>query len=136
MGNRFRSLQEYHVLIKGHGVLAAITFLVLVPAAVMIARFYRPNPRMALRMHIWMQILTLFLVTIIFVLGWFAVGPQRSLTNPHHDVGLTIYVLVWFQILWGWLVYRTEKGKQRFKTPIRLMVGLMVPIAAKKTNSL
>lgn len=122
MGNRFRELTEYHALIKGHGVLAAITFLGVVPAAVMIARFYRPNPRMAMRMHIHLQILTLFLVTIIFMLGWFAVGPERSLTNPHHDIGLTIYVLIWFQILWGWFVYRREKGKVRYKAPIRLML--------------
>ena len=98
----------------------------------MIARFYHPNRRMALRMHIWMQILTLFLVTIIFVLGWFAVGPERSLTNPHHDVGLTIYVLVWFQFLWGWFTYRTEKGKQRYKTPLRLMVSLALAASTEE----
>lgn len=123
MANRFRALAEYHVLIKGHGVLAAITFLGVVPAAVMIARFYRPNPRMALRLHIWLQILTLLLSTIIFVLGWMAVGPPRSLTNPHHDIGLTIYVLIWVQVLWGWFSYRREKGKPlRYSTPLKIMV--------------
>ena len=122
MGNRFAGLPQYHVLIRGHGILAAITFLGVVPAAVLIARFYRRNAYWALKLHIYLQIVTLLLSTVVFVLGWFAVGPARSLTNPHHGIGLTIYVLIWVQILGGWWIHGREKGKIRSRLPLKLMV--------------
>lgn len=123
MGNRFKGLPEYHQLILGHGVVAAITFLLIVPSAIFIARFYWRNPRLALRLHIYLQILTVFLVTVVFILGWFAVGPERSLTNPHHGIGLAIYVLILVQALGGGLVHRLEKGKERLRISIKLVVG-------------
>ena len=45
MGNRFRDLPGYHRLILGHGILAAITFVGILPAAIFVAKFYRSNPR-------------------------------------------------------------------------------------------
>ncbi|KAF2672939.1 hypothetical protein BT63DRAFT_421135 [Microthyrium microscopicum] len=122
MGNRFQDLPEYHKLVKGHGVLAAITFLGIVPAAIFIARFYWREPRWALRMHIWLQILTVFLSTVVLVLGWFAVGPSRSLTNPHHGIGVAIYVLIMFQAIWGWLVRKLDKGRVVWKVSVKLML--------------
>ena len=126
MGNRFREEPEYHNLIRAHGVVAAITFLLIVPSAIMIARFYGRNPRLALRYHIWLQILTLLLTTVIFILGWIAVGPARSLTNPHHAIGLTIFVLVLFQFLFGWWVHRRERNKRKTYEPLKIMVGSLV----------
>ena len=126
MGNRFRGLSQYHSIVRAHGVLAAITFLGLVPAAIMIARFYHRNPRLALRLHIWLQISTVFMATVVFVLGWFAVGPERSLSNPHHSIGLTIYVLIIVQVIGGWWVHHREKKKMRYKLPIKLMVMIIV----------
>src|SRR5580698_3851702 len=99
MGNRFASLDEYHVLIQGHGILAAITFLFVLPASIMIVRFRDRNPGWGQRIHVYLNILAIFLVTIVFILGWFAVGPSRSLTNPHHGIGLTIYVLMLVQLI-------------------------------------
>jgi hypothetical protein len=122
MGNRFSSLSQYHTLILGHGVLAAITFLGLVPAAILIARFYIRSPGWALRLHIYFQILTVALTTVVFVLGWFAVGPERSLTNPHHGIGLAIYVLVLVQAIGGGWIHRREKGKMRNRIPVKLML--------------
>jgi len=123
MGNRFRDLPQYHNLIRGHGIVAAITFLGIVPAAILIARFYGRNPFWALRLHIWLQVLTLLLTTVVFVLGWMAVGPERSLTNPHHGIGLAIYVLVIFQIIDGWWVHKREKNKRRRPFPLKIMVS-------------
>lgn len=122
MGNRFAQQPQYSNLIKAHGILAAITFLAVVPAAILILRFYGRNPRWALRFHIWLQILTVLLTTVIFVLGWLAVGPSRSLTNPHHGIGLAIYVLVLFQFIVGWWVHRREKMKRRLYEPLKVMV--------------
>ena len=78
---------------------------------------------MALRYHIWLQIITVLLTTVIFVLGWIAVGPKRSLTNPHHGIGLAIYVLVLFHFIGGWWVHRREKNTKRLYEPLKVMVG-------------
>ena len=123
MGNRFRDLPQYHSLIRGHGVVAAITFLLIVPSAIMIVRFYSRQPRLALRVHIWLQILTLLLTTVVFALGWLAVGPKRSLSNPHHGIGLAIYVLVVVQFFGGWWVHSREKKRKKWHyEPLKVMV--------------
>ncbi|KAI9769320.1 MAG: hypothetical protein M1839_003743 [Geoglossum umbratile] len=122
MGNRFRSVAQYHSLILAHGVIAAIVFLFIVPTAIMIARFHVQRPAWALRLHIWLQVLTVALTTVLFVLGWFAVGQARSLTNPHHGIGLAIYVLVLVQAIGGWFVHSREKGKERSRLPVKLMI--------------
>lgn len=115
----------YKSIIRGHGVIGAIVFLLLVPAAIVIAKFYDRNPRLALRLHIWLQIITVFLVTAVFALGWLAVGPARSLTNPHHGIGLTLYVLILLQVIGGALIHRTEKGRDRLRIPLKLFVSKM-----------
>lgn len=115
MGNRFSSIPQYHQLVTGHGILATIVFLFLVPAAVMHARFNaqpvgsKPNRRI----HIYLQILSVFLLTAVFVLGWFAVGPNRSWTNPHHAIGLAIYVMFLLQAVGGRLVKNVYKKSLR-----------------------
>ncbi|ODH53609.1 hypothetical protein GX48_00027 [Paracoccidioides brasiliensis] len=121
MGNRFREMAGYHSLIRAHGVLAAITFLCLIPTAILMARFYSPSPYWALRYHIWLHILSLFLSTVVFALGWFAVGPRRSLTNPHHGIGLAIYVMIIVQTFWGWFVHKRTKNKRLYHIPLKLM---------------
>lgn len=104
MGNRFSTLTEYHTLIKAHGIIATIVFLFLVPAAIFSARFYTRRPGYAIRYHAYLQILAVLLTTVLFVLGWFAVGPTRSLTNPHHGIGVAIYTLILLQIIGGRLI--------------------------------
>ncbi|KAL9048935.1 MAG: hypothetical protein Q9162_007476 [Coniocarpon cinnabarinum] len=122
MGNRFRQLDGYKALVTGHAVLAAITFLAIVPAAILTASFYHRNPYAALRIHISLQIFTVILTTVIFVLGYFQVGPERSLTNPHHGIGLTLFLLVLVQAFGGWIIHRLERNKVRYYIPIRLML--------------
>ena len=122
MGNRFASLEEYHVLIQGHGILAAITFLFILPASIMIVRFRDRNPGWGQRLHVYLNILAIFLVTIVFILGWFAVGPSRSLTNPHHGIGLTIYILMLVQLIWGTWVRRRLRRTQPRRVPVKLML--------------
>jgi Eukaryotic cytochrome b561 len=122
MGNRFASLDEYHVLIQGHGILAAITFLFILPASIMIVRFRDQNPGWGQRLHVYLNILAIFLVTIVFMLGWFAVGPSRSLTNPHHGIGLTIYVLMLVQLIGGAWVRRRLRRTQPLRVPVKLML--------------
>jgi hypothetical protein len=122
MGNRFFSMTGYHGLVQAHGILATITFLLIVPAAILVMRFYGKNPRRAVRLHIWLQTTTLLLVTVVFAIGWFMVGPRRSLTNPHHGIGLAIYVLIWLQMLGGVFTHRSERGRRRVHVPLKAML--------------
>ena len=122
MGNRFFTMTGYHGLVKAHGILASITFLLLVPAAILLMRFYGANPRRAVRSHIWLQIVTLLLTTVVFAVGWFLVGPQRSLTNPHHGIGLALFILVWVQVIGGSVIHRIERGRRRFHVPLKAML--------------
>lgn len=112
----------YQGLVKAHGILAAITFLLVIPAAILIMRFYGRNPRQAVRSHIWLQTLALFLATAVFIIGWFQVGPRRSLTNPHHGIGVALYVLLWVQIIGGSVVHRIERTRRRYHVPLKAML--------------
>ncbi|KAI9036006.1 uncharacterized protein KD926_002528 [Aspergillus affinis] len=123
MGNRFREMPQYRTLVIAHGVIATIVFLGLVPMSILTIRYFsRWSPFWAFKLHVWCQVLTLLLSTVVFVLGWFAVGPKRSLSNPHHGIGLAIYVMVIFQVLWGYLVHKIESKRQRYHVPFKLVV--------------
>lgn len=122
MGNRFRNMTGYKSLIIAHGVLATIAFLFVIPAAIFMARFYHRNPRTALRCHIWLQVSAVLLSTAAIVCSFQAVGLERSLSNPHHGIGVALYTLVMVQALGGSVIHRLEKGKERFKIPLKLMV--------------
>lgn len=135
MGNRFKDMPGYHSLIKAHGAIAAIVFLGIVPLSTLIIRYYsRWNPFWAFKLHAWFQVLTLLLTTVVFVLGWFAVGPERSLTNPHHGIGLAIYVLVIFQVLWGWFVHQVESKRRSHHVPLKLVVSYGLRVKSKESN--
>ena len=123
MGNRFASDSQYRSLIVAHGILAALTFLAVVPAAILIAAFYYRNPRLALRLHIGLQTATVILTIIVAALGVTAVGSSRALTNPHHGIGIAILVLVIIQAIGGTIIHRIEKGRIRYYIPLKLMVS-------------
>ncbi|KAL2257645.1 hypothetical protein VTK26DRAFT_9365 [Humicola hyalothermophila] len=127
MGNRFSTLTQYHSLILGHGVLAAITFLFIVPFAVLIARFYTHQPGSAVRYHTYLQILAVGFATVVFILGFIAVGPPRNLTNPHHGIGVAIYVLLLLQAVGGRLA-RKLAGRRSFRMHIHRWFGRAVAI--------
>ena len=126
MGNRFAQLPGYLGLIEAHGILAAIVFLFLVPFAIMFNRFYGRNPWFALRVHVWCQILTVMLTTVLFILGFMAVGPRRALTNPHHGIGVALYVLVLTQFIIGWWIHRKEKRRRLPFSPVKAVVCLFI----------
>lgn len=107
MGNRFSTMTQYHSIILAHGILAALVFLFLVPGAVMIKRFRRSRTHETnTRFHAYLNILAVGFTTVVFILGFFAVGPPRSLTNPHHGIGVAIYVLILLQAFGGRLIMR------------------------------
>ena len=123
MGNRFAGDAHYKSLIIAHGILAALTFLAVVPAAILVAAFYYRNPRLALRLHIGLQISTAILTIIVAALGVSAVGSSRALSNPHHGIGIAILVLIIVQAIGGTIIHRIEKGRIRYYIPPKLMVS-------------
>jgi len=127
MGNRFSTIEQYHHIVTAHGVLAAITFLFIVPAAVMIARFYTRRPGFARRYHAYLQVLVVGLTTVVFILGWFAVGPSRSLTNPHHGIGVAIYVLILLQAIGGRMVKHIDR-RRSFRLTIHRWSGRAIAL--------
>lgn len=111
MGNRFSTLTQYHKIILAHGILGAIVFLLLAPGAIMILRFYTGRPGYALRYHARIQIVGVILLTAAFILGNIAVGPARSLTNPHHGIGVALYVLYLVQFFLSRFIFRIQKAR-------------------------
>lgn len=109
MGNRFSTLSQYHRIVLAHGVMAAIIFLFIIPFSVMTARFYSKRPGWAIKYHAQMNILAGILLLATFILGFFAVGRDRSLTNPHHGIGVAIFVLFLVQLVAGRLVRKITK---------------------------
>ncbi|KAB5558064.1 hypothetical protein GE09DRAFT_1286351 [Coniochaeta sp. 2T2.1] len=125
MGNRFATLTQYHTLITAHGVLAVITFLFLVPAAVMIKRFHRARYHETnVRTHAYLNILAVGFSTVVFILGFFAVGPNRALSNPHHGIGVAIYVLILIQAFGGRMI-RNVRGHS-FRAHCHRWMGRMI----------
>ncbi len=127
MANRFATMPDYHKLILGHGVLAAMTFLFIIPFAVLFARYYTRHPGSALRYHAYLQILAVGLTTVVFILGFFAVGPPRNLTNPHHGIGVAIYVLILLQAVGGRLVKKLA-GRRSFRLHVHRWSGRMIAL--------
>ncbi|KAK6834286.1 hypothetical protein PG987_008980 [Apiospora arundinis] len=70
-------------------------------------------PGANIRWHASLNIVAILLVTVVFVTGWFAVGPNRSLTNPHHGIGVAIYTLILAQAIGGRLVRNIRKHSLR-----------------------
>ncbi|CAK7568713.1 MAG: hypothetical protein SEPTF4163_006714 [Sporothrix epigloea] len=127
MGNRFSSVTQYHTLIIGHAVIGIITFLFIIPISVMIVRFHNNRIGQATRMHTYLNVIAVLLATVVLITGWFAVGPNRSLTNPHHGIGVAIYTLVLLQIIGGRLV-RHLAGRHSFRLTIHRWSGRTIAI--------
>ncbi|KAK0386199.1 hypothetical protein NLU13_6036 [Sarocladium strictum] len=109
MANRFSTLAQYRNIILAHAVIAALVFLLLVPFSIFTARFYTGRPGYAVKFHAQIHIFAGLLLLVVFILGNFAVGQKRSLTNPHHGIGVAIFVLFILQLIGGRLVKNIKK---------------------------
>ncbi|CAM1503016.1 Fc.00g077920.m01.CDS01 [Cosmosporella sp. VM-42] len=135
MGNRFATLKQYHTLILAHAVMAAIIFLFFIPFSVMTARFYSRRPGWAVKYHAQVNILAGILLLAVFILGFFAVGPERNLSNPHHGIGVAIFTLFLVQLVGGRLIRRITKARslrvmlhQWFGRAIALLGIVQIPL--------
>lgn len=124
MRNRFRDDTRYNNLITAHGIFAATVFLGLVPVSALLLRFYTLRPWIALRLHIWTQLLIMVLCSACVATGWIATGSKRSLTNPHHGIGLAIYILMYTNLIWGFAVHLRTRGRKFTHIPLSILVRM------------
>jgi len=127
MGNRFATLTQYHTLVKAHGVMAAMVFLIIVPFAVMTARFYRGSVGLAVAYHAMGHVVAGLMLLAIFILGYFCVGPERSLTNPHHGIGVAIFVMFILQLVGGRLIKNIGKARS-FRRMVHQWSGRLISL--------
>jgi hypothetical protein len=108
-----------------HGFFAALAFLVLIPSAIICARFlfHGRNPRAAMWGHIGLNFAAAVSLTVTFVAGYLAVGQKKFGSNPHHLIGVALYAAIIFQGLFGWFVRaRNQKKIIRKKVALHAMV--------------
>lgn len=117
MGNRFETFTQYHTIVKAHAIMAALIFLLIIPVSIMIVRFYDRRPGYAIIYHGQLQVLASLMLLVVFILGFFAVGPERALSNPHHGIGVAIFVLFLLQLIGGRLVRNITKSRS-----LRIMI--------------
>ncbi|KAF8273778.1 hypothetical protein EI94DRAFT_1073711 [Lactarius quietus] len=118
-----------------HAVFASIAIIGTAPAAILLARYGRHNPRW-FAYHRLLNIATVLLIILTFGLGTAAVnsqgagtefGPQHDL---HHDLGLSMLLLVFLEGLLGVLAhsvstFRTVLGKSIVRW-VHIMFGIIV----------
>ncbi|KAG0634293.1 hypothetical protein HOY80DRAFT_537001 [Tuber brumale] len=125
MGARHVGDTRYLRLIVVHGIFAALAILIMIPAAIICARFlyHGRNPRAAMWGHIGLNTAALLSLTITFVSGYVAVGQNAWGSNPHHLIGVTLYGAVIFQALFGLFIRaRNQKKVIRKKIAFHTML--------------
>jgi len=125
MGARHAGDTRYYRLIVAHGIFAALAILIMIPAAIICARFlyHGRNPRVAMWGHIGLNTAAMLSLTITFVSGYAAVGQDAWGSNPHHLIGVSLYGAVIFQALFGLFIRaRNQKKVIRKKIALHTMV--------------
>ncbi|KAL8941193.1 MAG: hypothetical protein Q9211_001907 [Gyalolechia sp. 1 TL-2023] len=100
MGNRFREFNGYHNLILAHGIMAALTFLLFVPAAIMSMRFKRHRPN---ALHHWLGRTIALLGIAQVALGLTLYGSPKALFVLY---ALAVFILVLAYFI---LTYRDDR---------------------------
>ncbi|KAJ4490034.1 hypothetical protein J3R30DRAFT_3399475 [Lentinula aciculospora] len=106
---------DYHdTLIIAHAVLASIATLITAPAAILVARYFRSRTWW-FRAHVVLQAFTVVFTIMFFTLSAVAVasgghgtqfvGPKK---DPHHDLGLSVAILLWVEAIFGIAAHYTH----------------------------
>jgi len=120
-GERSHQDAYYRRLIVAHAVFAILAILVTVPLAVVSTRYTKhlqPKGRW-MKNHAILNTLTVIFITIVFTLGYFAVGTSGNIfDNVHHRIGLTIFIAILLQFFFG-LLNSFVLFKPHVRTPIQ-----------------
>ncbi|GAA5986814.1 hypothetical protein JCM10908_000908 [Rhodotorula pacifica] len=93
-------------ILIAHAVLGSVAFMILSPAAILIARFGRD--RMSWFPPHWvLNLLSVILVIITFALGTYATGNEWN--DTHKRLGLALFILVLLQATLGLVGHRTRR---------------------------
>ena len=99
------------VMLKAHGTLASIVFLVLFPLGAMIVRI--PGLNLPLWVHAGVQIFTYCCYIAAAGLGIFIAKTEHLLNNHHPIIGLVLLAILFFQPFFGVAHHSEYKKKQR-----------------------
>jgi len=127
-GERFRQDAYYKRLIVAHAVFAVLTFLVVIPLAVISARYTKhlQSKGWWWKNHAILNGIAVVFVTIVFTLGYYAVGTQgNTFDNVHHRIGLTIFIAILLQFLLGLLNFLVL-SKPHVRTPIQNRLHILL----------
>lgn len=127
MGSRFSTVTQYHQIVLAHGIMAAFIFLLFVPFSVFCMRFDHGRSGFGRRWHARANVFAGLMLLATFILGYFAVGPERSLSNPHHGLGVAIFLLFILQLVGGSLV-RNIKKMRSFRITLHQWSGRAIAI--------
>ncbi|KWU47434.1 hypothetical protein RHOSPDRAFT_30859 [Rhodotorula sp. JG-1b] len=101
-------------ILIAHAVLGSLAFLILTPAAVLIARFGRDRISW-FPPHWILNVLSVIFVIVTFALGTYARGNGWSTT--HERLGLAVFILVLLQATLGLVGHRTQRTQLTSSRP-------------------
>ncbi|KAK6539439.1 hypothetical protein TWF694_009663 [Orbilia ellipsospora] len=125
-GLKTRVSSKRSKIIIAHSIFAAFAWLFFAPLAIVVARFFKTaksgRGRIWFRIHFLLQIGTVILMIITFVLGYFAVGPgsKHQFKNPHLQIGAAVFAATLAQALSGILNHFILRPIRRhFQNPMK-----------------
>jgi Kef-type K+ transport system membrane component KefB len=117
---------QYNKIVVAHLVFAILTFLVLVPSAILIARFGRTYFKWY-HHHRNIQLVSIAFFLVAFFLGISAAYPAPVGEQTHYQVGVAIFVLYFVQIALGMGAHRyLRKTGQRYIGYVHAPLGLII----------
>jgi cytochrome b561 len=116
----------YNKGVMAHLIFMVLTFLVLVPAAILIARFGRTYFNWFPH-HRNIQLLAVVFIVIGFALGVSAAKPSPLNEETHYQVGVAVFILFFFQVILGLITheYKKRSGK-RWLGYVHAPLGLII----------
>jgi hypothetical protein len=116
---------SYNRLVLTHLIFGVLTFLVLVPAAILVARFGRGAFKWFPH-HRNIQIVSSIFLIITYALGNVAAGPAPLAEAVHYQVGTAIFVMFWAQVALGLAAHHVSGGISRIIGWLHMPLGIII----------
>ncbi|KAF3939141.1 hypothetical protein ABW19_dt0203946 [Dactylella cylindrospora] len=125
-GIRTHLSPERKKLVLIHAVFGTLAWLVFAPIAIISARYFKSrfrdvDGRMWFRVHFSFNSMTVILMILTFVIGYYAVvpGSVHQFANPHLHIGTAIFAAVCIQALLGIVNHYILRPMRRHRDPPR-----------------
>lgn len=116
----------YNKIVMAHLIFMILTFLVLVPAAILLARFGRTYFNWFPH-HRNIQLLAIVFIVIGFALGVSAAKPAPLDEQTHYQVGVAVFILFFVQVILGFAAHEYKKRSgNRYIAFLHIPLGLII----------